>query len=186
MRILREDENQLVFNVYPTKYFLLFMIFLLLVMIYNFSDPGSTNSPFWSFIFQNNIIIENIITIVITIGLLYILIASYAMPIRIAIDKVKKTITYRYFAGFENPDSSKFQVTKVIPINDLSELVYTNKMPELKSRVLFSGPMGKYLFMLKDNSSIDIYADFFSMFPHRYAFMKISEYLKFPYKIDNS
>lgn len=195
MRILRKEENRLVFTVYPTKYFLLFMVFLILVCVYGLFHPDPSDiTNFFSFLSiklsaSESIIAENRTTIALLLYLLAILIASYLIPIRVDIDKIAKTITYRYLAyhPIRKVGESGFIMMKVIPINDLRKLVYTDNIPEVPIPPgIHSAPnaVGKYCFMLKDPPLINVYVGSFSQFPHRYAFIKIAEYLKIPFVND--
>ena len=122
----------------------------------------------------------------IIIYFLIILIASYLIPIRVVIDKATKTIVYHYlaYAPIRTVGESTFKITKVISINNLDKLIYTNNIPEIPLTPRHNAPhaIAKYCFMLKDNSSVNVYAGVFSQFPHRYAFRKIAEYLKIPYE----
>jgi len=193
MRILQEDENHLVFIVYPTKYFLLFMIFLIFVFVYSlFHSEMDSISGFLNFLNVNlsatdGIIAGTILTIVMLIITLSLLITSCLIPIRVDINKIAKKITYRYlaYAPIRAVGESSFKMIKVIPINDLQKLIYTNKIPEVPiAPGIHSAPyaIAKYCFMLKNLPSVNVYVGVFSQFSHRYAFMKIAEYLKIPYE----
>jgi hypothetical protein len=193
MRILRDDENRLEFIVYPTKYFLIFMVFLIFFCVYGLFHPDTSYiNSFFSIIFNINlsasqyIIAEYITTFALLLYLLSILIASCLIPIRVDIDKIAKKITYRYLAyhPIRQIGESTYKMIKVIPINDLKKLVYTNKLPEVPIVGIRGIPnvLGKYCFMLRDNSSVNVYFGIFSQYPHKYAFMKIAAYLKIPFE----
>src|ERR1700749_1207791 len=100
MRILKEDENHLVFTVYPTKYFLLFVIFLILIFVYALFHPEiSTINSITGFLnvklsTSESILVGAILNIAIITYCLLVCIASYLIPIHVVIDKTAKTITY--------------------------------------------------------------------------------------------
>jgi hypothetical protein len=180
MRVLNEDSHRLVFNVYPTVYYLLFQFsLLLLLLIYPTGGYYGYSYIFYLFHLSNNLqmIISYILAIIIAVQL----VMSYLYPIHVVIDRMAGVVTYRYFDPFGRYkfEPLSFISVKTLQINSLSHIEYTNKVPEWSGYPSYI--LGKYSFILKDKSPAVIDAGPFSMFPHKYACEKIAKYLHIPY-----
>jgi len=195
MHIIKEDENQLEFVVYPTIYFLLVLIALLLIFIQTLTHPPVSEINTVSSILNirlsasQNYFVGMVVTVAGLLYVLSILVASILIPIRVTINNKSKTIVYRYlaYAPIKAIGETGYIITKEISIPDLVTLQYSNNIPEVPITPSHTSPhaIGKYCFILHDAKTVTIYVGVFSQFPHRAAFKKISEYIKIPYVIES-
>lgn len=189
MNIIREDEQQLLFRIYPSRYFFIVFFGFFLLEIYFLFQPEIVHWSGQIEIFNQSIPRDALYPAILAVLTLLYIISAYLFPIRVWVDKTANQITYKYFVIdpiLPRLKQSAFVVTKIIPINSLTEIVYTNKIPENDTthglwKQPITGSTGKYYFKQHDAEPIIIYAGLFSTSTHRSACEKIAKYLKVTY-----
>jgi hypothetical protein len=179
MRIIREDENKLEFDVYPTKVFLFSFLFLLVLFALVFISRDSSY--------------ERLLSATMFLVIFAHFTLSYLLPIHVVVDRAGNTVSYRDFTLFptllvKNPNKPpiyNYNPTKIMTIDSLKRIEFTNNLPEFSNFINWSNntdTTGKFSFVLDDHTTKDIYTYIFSLYRHKSACLKIASYLKIPYE----